>query len=113
VRIYGRSRSRRALVARLWRTAERQVEEIEVRLKAAGLKVAEREGNARALAVVVRTLRELAAFDQAQKTRAKESATDDDDAVPRDMDEFRRGLSRRIDALAAARAEGRADRGTE
>ena len=54
-----RKGSRAALVARMWRTAERQVEEIEDRLQAAGLELAERESNARTLAVVARTLREL------------------------------------------------------
>ena len=71
MRIRGRAGSRAALVARMWRTAERQVEEIEERLKSAGLEPAEREGNARTLATLARTLRELAAFDEAKKPRGK------------------------------------------
>ena len=72
VRVRHRTGSRAALVARMWRTAERQVEEIEDRLKAAGLELAERESNARTLAIVARTLRELAAVDEAKKPRGKE-----------------------------------------
>ena len=54
----------------MWRTAERQVEEIEDRLAVAGLELAERESNARMLAIVAKTLRELAAVDE--KARGKE-----------------------------------------
>jgi hypothetical protein len=99
--------SRAALVTRMWRTAERQVEEIEDRLKAAGLELAERESNARTLAIVAKTLRELAAVDEAEKPRKgkKQPSHDDndDDPVPRDIDEFRRELARRINALVDSR----------
>src|SRR5262249_32695926 len=67
----GDAGNRRELVARLWRSAECQVEDIEQRLRAAGLEVAEREGNARAFAILVKTVRELAAFDAAQKPTAQ------------------------------------------
>ena len=42
VRVRPRTGSRAALVSRMWRTAERQVEEIEDRLAVAGLEIAER-----------------------------------------------------------------------
>ena len=71
VRVRHRLGSRAALIARMWRTAERQVEEIEDRLRAAGLELAERESNARTLAIVAKTLRELAAVDEARKARGK------------------------------------------
>ena len=105
VRVRHRAGSRAALVARMWRTAERQVEEIEDRLAAAGIELAERESNARTLAVVAKTLRELAAVDEAQQARKKKPLPDeiDDDPVPRDIDEFRRELARRIDALVDSR----------
>jgi hypothetical protein len=112
VRLQHRIGSRAALVARMWRTAERQVGEIENRLKAAGLELAERESNARTLAVVAKTLRELAAVDEAQKPRkGKKQAPDDDDddPVPRDIDEFRRELARRINALVDSRTDGGGD----
>ena len=71
MRVRHRMGSRAALVSRMWRTAERQVEEIEDRLAVAGLELAERESNARTLAIVAKTLRELAAVDEA-RSRARE-----------------------------------------
>ncbi len=107
VRVRHRLGSRAALVARMWRTAERQVEEIEDRLAVAGLELAERESNARTLAIVAKTLRELAAVDEAEQPRqGKKQPSDDDiddDPVPRDIDEFRRELARRINALVDSR----------
>jgi hypothetical protein len=96
---------RAALVARLWRAAERQVREVEARINAIGLQPAEREGNARTMAVVVKTLRDLAAFDAAQRKQGPES--EDDDPVPRDIDEFRRELARRIRAIVEGRPPSR------
>ena len=70
VRVRHRMGSRAALVTRMWRTAERQVEEIEDRLAVAGLELAERESNARTLAVIAKTLRELCGGREAETTRA-------------------------------------------
>lgn len=99
--------SRAELVTRMWRTAERQVEEIEDRLAVAGLELAERESNARTLAVVAKTLRDLSAVDESEKSRkGKQQPSDDDsddDAIPRDIDEFREELARRINALVDRR----------
>jgi hypothetical protein len=107
VRVRHRAGSRAALVTRMWRTAELQVEEIEDHMAAAGLDVAERERNARTLAVVARTLRELSAVDESQTRRKGGQQTpdddNDDDPVPRDIDEFRRELARRIHALVDSR----------
>lgn len=109
VRIYQRLGSRAALVRRMWKTAERQVSEIERRLKAAGLELAEHESNARTLAVVAKTLRELSAVDEDPRPRKdKKPPPDedtDDDPVPRDIDEFRRELARRINALVDSRTD--------
>jgi hypothetical protein len=105
VRVRHRMGSRAALVARMWRTAERQVEEIEDRLKAAGLQPAEREGNARTLAIVARTLRELVAVDDAGKARGKGAPKDDDDDTPpRSVDDLRRSLAQKLEAFVAGRA---------
>jgi hypothetical protein len=105
VRMRHRMGSRAALVSRMWRTAERQVEEIEDRLSAAGLEVAERESNARTLAIVAKTMRELTAFDESQKPQGKETAKDDDDnAVPRNVDDLRRELARKLEAFVAGRS---------
>ncbi len=94
---------RDALVARMWRTAERQVAEIEDRLKAAGLDVVERESNTRMLAVVAKTLRDLSAVDEANKMRGKEASNNEnDDAPPRNIDELRRSLARKLQAFVGA-----------
>ena len=108
--------SRRQLVQRLWRTASRQVREIEDRLRArAGGEpeedAGERERDARMLAVLVKTLRELSALDQAATAaeapaQPQADSLDDDDPVPRDIDEFRRELTRRIHAFIADRRDG-------
>lgn len=93
--------ARRALIARLWRTAARQVRGIERRLAGEPQEPAERERDARVLAVLAMTLRELAAFDAAERDsgRTRQIAADDNDAVPRDIDELRRELARRLDGL--------------
>lgn len=94
-----------ALVQRLWRTAETQVRDIEARLARADLVPTERERDARVLAVLVKTLRELTALDDLN-ARTKPAAADDGaDAAPRDMDEFRRELARRIAAFVDARLD--------
>jgi len=101
-----RQDNRTAMVRRLWRAAEAQVRDIEVRLMRTELEPAARERDARALAVLVKTLRELTALDPQQpnpKTAAPAEGDADDDAIPRDMDEFRRELARRMDAFVDAR----------
>jgi hypothetical protein len=95
---------RQSFIARLWRAAEKQVRDIERRLGEAGQEAGDRERDARTLAVLVRTLRELAAFDEAAPQQP--AVTEDDDPVPTDIDEFRRELARRIDALVASRTDG-------
>ena len=87
---------RGALIARMWRTAERQVGEIEDRLKAAGLELAERESNARTLAVVARTLRDLSAADEANKARSREASKDNNDNARL---ELRRSLAKKLAAF--------------
>ena len=98
--------ARTRLVKRIWRTAQRQVEAIEDRLKAAGLAPAEHESSARMLATVARTLRELVAIDEKARPKQDEqpAANDDsDDDIPRDVDELRRALALRIAALVDSR----------
>jgi hypothetical protein len=106
VRMRQRMGSRAALIARMWRTAERQVEEIEDRLKAAGLDLPERESNARTLAIVAKTLRELSAVDEARQARIRKGTQHhDDDAPPRDIDELRRKLAEKLEAFVAQNAD--------
>jgi hypothetical protein len=96
--------SRAAVVERMWRTAELQVGAIEERLEAAGIELVERESHARTVALVARTLRELKQYDKTKAANEKKPADDiDDDPVPRDIDEFRRELARRIRALVESR----------
>jgi hypothetical protein len=105
VRAGQRQGGRAALVARMWRTAERQVEEIENSLMESGIALAERESNARTLAVVARTLRELAAVDDARKTSGKAAPKDRDDvSVPRNIDDLRRALAKKLDEFVAREA---------
>lgn len=106
-RVAGRQRPnappRARLLARLWRAAERQVEEIETRMRRADGAGAEppprasadAEKDARALALIARTLRELVA---AEDDAAAKPAKDADDTV-RDLDEFRRELARRLERM--------------
>lgn len=108
--------SRMSLVQRLWRTAERQVRDIETRLDGEAQEPAERERDARVLAVLVKTLRELHVFDSARgkakgkgKGKAAQESVSDD---TRDIDEFRRDLARKIDRLAAQYSD-EGDRGAD
>jgi len=96
--------NRVALVERMWRTAERQVEAIEARLGASGLALTERESGARALAIVAKTLRELSTFRESANSRAKEPAIDDDDDAPKDIEELRRALADKLERFAADRS---------
>jgi hypothetical protein len=92
-----------ALVSRIWRTAEAQVREIEHRLKQDDPQSEQRERDVRTLAVLVKALRELTALDERKPAPQAER---DDDYGPRDIDEFRRELARRMDALVASRTGG-------
>ena len=67
--------TRVSLAARLWRTAERQARDIEERLSRPSQANAERERDVRMLGVLVRALRELAAFDRGEEIA--EAAHDD------------------------------------
>ncbi len=108
-RLVGTGRRRRrlargdrvALVIRLWRTAERQVQEIEDRLARAAQQPGDRERDARTLAIVVRTLKELSAL---ERDDAVADRDEQDEAGPADLDSFRSDLARRLAALRRERA---------
>jgi hypothetical protein len=93
------SGDRGALVSRLWRTAEAQLREVARQLKEGAAEPAEREKDARTLAVLVKTLRELNAL---EAERAAETPREEESDV-RDLDDFRRELAERIDRLRQAR----------
>jgi hypothetical protein len=94
------ARVRASLVDRLWRAADRQVREIEKRLRL-DTPPDERERDARVLATTVKTLRELRALDAAQ---AEQEPSPQDDNGPDNLDDFRRELARKMDAVIASRA---------
>jgi hypothetical protein len=65
---------------------------------------ADAERSARTLATLTQTLHALARL---RAGRPADLGADDDDDMPRDIDEFRRELARRIDAFVASRTEPR------
>lgn len=94
-----------ALVHRIGGTIERELCRIEtiVSGRNAVARRSEAESRARVLASLARTLKEVKRLrDEAAQGEAAKDA--DDDAVPRDLDEFRRVLSRRLDEMVAGRA---------
>lgn len=97
-----------SIIATLWRTAEKQVRDIEARLDREDQPPAERERDSRMMAILVKTLREMIALDGTPGDDAAASQTEAEDAdpVPRDIDEFRRELARRIRAFVAAKRDG-------
>lgn len=94
--------NRSSLVARLWRTAERQVRDVEERLRRAEVAPGERERDARLMAILVKTVRELAVIDEmrAQPGADAERGGEDEDIS---LDDYRRELAERIDAIIAGR----------
>jgi hypothetical protein len=92
-----------SLVNRLWRTAERQVRDIEERLRLNEQKQDERERDARMLAVLVKTVRELRALGD-----ANDEAKPENDVSSESLDDYRAHLARKIDAIVASRSAGAA-----
>lgn len=92
------------LVARLGGTIERELCRIDTILSGrnAETRRGEAESHTRMLASLARTLKEVKRLrdEMVQGETAKDA---DDDAVPRDLDEFRRVLSRRLDEMVAGR----------
>ncbi len=88
--------ARKVLVQRLIRTTDMQVREIEARLKGELGEPDDRERDARIMAVLAKTTRELLTL---ETEGAAKKAPQADDEVPRDVDELRHELARRIDSL--------------
>lgn len=99
VRRAGRAATRLALVERLLRATEMQVHAIEQKLSGAGYEP--NDDDARATAVLARTMRELIALYTATGKPQNEPGKPNDDPMPRDVDELRRTLSRKLEALVA------------
>jgi hypothetical protein len=70
------------------------------------------ERSARTLAAVARTLQEMSAITQPDDETPKDDADDDNQPAPRDIDEFRRELARRLRGIIESRRQrisGRVD----
>jgi len=98
-----RTATRVALVARLMRAAELQIYGLEQQLEKAGYVPAESERNSRATASLARTMRELAAIDEhdASRKAPNKSGGANDQPIPFNIDELRRSLARKMEALIA------------
>lgn len=99
------STSRKAVVNRLWRAARRQLDAHEAHLDGLPEGAVASESDAKALATLARTVRELVALDASTTTR-EGKITDDADPTEglRYAAELRKELARRLDALAAREA---------
>lgn len=96
---------RKAVVDKLWRAAKRQLVAHEAHLDELPAGTAASESDAKALATLARTVRELVALEAATATPEGQSTDDLSSAAGlRHVAELRRELARRLDALAAAEA---------
>ncbi len=102
--------ARAALIVRMMNAAEQQVQDIESRLSVTPEELDSRERSARVLAVLVKTLRELSAVDS-RTPRTRKPKDQDDDDLPRNLDDLRRELSRRLDAVDTGDSAGISDQG--
>ncbi len=97
---------RKAVVTRLWRAAQRQLDAHEARLDELPKGAAANESEAKALAVLARTVRELVALDAAAPGREDRS---NDDLSPaaglRHVAELRKELARRLEVIAAGETD--------
>jgi hypothetical protein len=110
-----RESARDALIGKLWRAAEKRAVAIEQRISAAAEDDIEGvERDAKVLASLARTMRELIVLEQAaDASKAGQAGRDEDDEPPRDIDAFRDALADRLESLRDNRAGDRNDRGAE
>ena len=97
-----KSVSRKAVVGQLWRAAKRQVDTHEEHLADLPKGTTASEADAKALAVLARTVRELVAIEEPPATR-KDKHTDEPSAADdlRHVAQLRQDLARRLEALVA------------
>lgn len=97
-----------SLVQRVGDAIERELEKIERLIGDSHippLQRADAESRARVLASLARTLKEVMRLREQERDADEDKAkAADDDAVPRDLDEFRRELSRRLEGMVGAAA---------
>jgi hypothetical protein len=99
------SASRKTVISKLWRAARRQVEAHEAHLDELPKGAAASESDAKALATLARTVRELVAL---EATTVSQGGKATDDLSPaaglRHAAELRKELARRLEILAAGEA---------
>jgi len=92
---------RKTVVTKLWRAAKRQLDAHEARLDGLPAGAGASEADAKALAVLARTVRELIALEGATAPRENKATDDADPAAGlRYAAELRKELARRLDAIA-------------
>jgi hypothetical protein len=95
-----------SLAARLWRTAERQVRDIEERLARPAASGPDRERDVRMLTGLIRGLRDLDMFDRARGGAAafdRAAEPEDPEAEQRRVADLRASVARKIEAIIAER----------
>lgn len=92
---------RRRVVSRLWQTAEKQVDEVEHRLAALREDPQALEREAKTLAIIARTIRDLVALDEDARGASAPEKRNDTSTIPsaRALAEFRRELAERLEQL--------------
>lgn len=103
--------SRKAVVGQLWRAAKRQLDTHEEHLADLPKGATASEADAKALATLARTVRELVAIEEPQAVK-RDKQTDELSAADglRHVAQLRQELARRLEALAR-RELGEADQG--
>lgn len=96
-----------AMIARIMRSCDRQIGEIECRINPSPGQL---DQDSRRLAMISRTLNELTAIDQRNRELKQKKVSRDDDKsrpavqpVPRNSDELRRSLARKLESIIAER----------
>lgn len=98
--------SRKAVVGQLWRAAKRQLDAHEEHLADLPKGSTASETDAKALATLARTVRELVAIEEPQAAGKRDKQTDELSAADglRHVAQLRQELARRLEALAAEEA---------
>lgn len=98
-----------ALVVRMMRASERQVAEVERRIATPD---DQGDKDARMLAVIARTLRELTAIDALNRelteramADARKTRDNNDDSAPQDVEALRQSIARKLEAIIAERKD--------
>ncbi|ARQ00932.1 hypothetical protein [Pseudorhodoplanes sinuspersici] len=95
-----------ALVNRMMKAAERQVCDIEMRLAGMQQEAGDRERDARTLAVLAKTMQSLTALDALHEKGAPKPKAPKNESIPRSIDELRRSVAQKLEAIIARRDSG-------